>query len=177
MRQILLLRGINVGARNRIPMPSLREQLTGAGFTDVRTYIQSGNVVLSSDSEPDQLARECERHVAEGFGLSIDVLARTDGELSEVVRRNPLAGVAVEPKRYQVTFCSAEPDAGLIAQLGALATPSEKLVAAGREIYAWHPDGVARSKLWAALAGRKLGVTATSRNWSTVTTLLAMAQE
>ncbi len=177
MRQILLLRGINVGARNRVPMPSLRERLTGAGFADVRTYIQSGNVVLSSDAQPDELARECERHLTEGFGLSIDVLARTRDELAEVVRRNALAGVAVEPKRYQVTFCSAEPDAGLVAQLQALAAPTEKLVAVGREIYAWHPDGVARSKLWAALGGRGLGVTATSRNWSTVTTLLAMAQE
>lgn len=177
MRQILLLRGINVGARNRISMPSLRERLTGAGFTDVRTYVQSGNVVLSSDARPDELARDCERHVAEGFGLSIDVLARTCEELSEVVRGNPLASVALEPKRYQVTFCSAEPDAGLLERLQALAAPTEKLVAVGREIYAWHPDGVARSKLWAALGGRKLGVTATSRNWSTVTTLLAMAQE
>jgi len=177
MRQILLLRGINVGSRNRIPMPALRERLIAAGFTDVRTYIQSGNVVLSSDAPPDELARECERHLAEGFGLSIDVLARTSDELSEIVRRNALGGVAVEPKRYQVTFCSAEPDAGLLSQLQALAAPMEKLVAVGREIYAWHPDGVARSKLWAALGGRKLGVTATSRNWSTVTTLHAMAQE
>jgi uncharacterized protein (DUF1697 family) len=177
MRQVLLLRGINVGSRNRISMPSLRERLTAAGFSDVRTYVQSGNVVLSSDASADELARECEQHVAEGYGLSIDIVARTRDELAEVVRRNPLAKVAVDPKRYQVSFCSAEPDRELVKRLGALTAPSERLVAVGRELYAWHPDGVARSRLWAELGGRKLGVTATSRNWRTVTTLLAMANE
>jgi len=177
MRQVLLLRGINVGPRNRIAMPSLRERLTAAGFEDVRTYVQSGNVVLSSDAAPDELARQCERLVEEEYALSIDVLARTRDELAEVVQRNPLAEVALDPKRYQVRFCSAEPDPELVQRLSALATPSERLVAAGRELYAWHPDGVARSRLWAELGGRRLGVTATSRNWRTVTTLLAMAEE
>lgn len=177
MRQVLLLRGINVGPRNRIAMPSLRERLTAAGFTDVRTYVQSGNVVLSSDASPDELARECERLVKQEYGLSVDVLARSGEELAEVVRRNPLANVADDLRRYQVSFCSAEPGDELVHRLSALATPAERLVAVGRELYAWHPDGVARSRLWAELGGRRLGVTATSRNWRTVTTLLAMAEE
>jgi uncharacterized protein (DUF1697 family) len=158
-------------------MPSLRERLTAAGFNEVRTYVQSGNVVVSSDASPDELARECERQVADGYGLSIDVVARTRDELAEVVRHNPLAEVAVEPKRYQVSFCSAEPDRELVRRLASLATHTERFVAVGRELYAWHPDGIARSRLWAELGGRKLGVTTTSRNWRTVTTLLAMAQE
>lgn len=177
MRQILLLRGINVGAHNRIPMPSLRERLTAAGFADVRTYVQSGNVLLSSDASPEELARTCEREISAEYGLSIDVVARTRDELAAVVDRNPLAKVAVNPKRYQVSFCSSAPDDEVIERLDSLVVPPERFVAVGRELYAWHPDGVARSRLWAQLGSRKLGVTATARNWSTVTTLLAMAEE
>jgi uncharacterized protein (DUF1697 family) len=177
MRQVLLLRGVNVGANNRIPMPSLRELLTAAGFGEVRTYVQSGNVVLRSEASPDELARTCEQQIADGFGLSIDVLVRTRDELAEVVRRNPFAKVAINPKRYQVSFCSAEPDSGLVERLDALVAPPEQFVAVGRELYAWQPEGIARSRLWATLGGRKLGVTATARNWRTVTTLLAMAGE
>jgi uncharacterized protein (DUF1697 family) len=74
-----------------------------------------------------------------------------------------------------VSFCSAEPDRALVKRLSALAVAPEQLVAVGRELYAWHPDGVARSRLWAELGGRKLGLDATSRNWATVTALLEMA--
>jgi uncharacterized protein (DUF1697 family) len=177
MRQVLLLRGINVGSGNRISMAPLRERLTEAGFGEVRTYLQSGNVVVSSELSGDQLAAECRRHISEGFGLSIDVLARTAEELAEVVRRDPLAGVAADPKRYQVSFCSAEPDDELLERLNALAAPSERLVAVGREIYGWYPDGAGRSRLAAELSGRRMAVTATTRNWRTVTTLLEMAEE
>jgi uncharacterized protein (DUF1697 family) len=177
MRQIVLLRGVNVGSRNRVAMPALRELLTGAGFQDVRTYVQSGNVVLSSDTSPERLARECERLIADGFGLEIDVVVRARDELAEVVRRDPLGDVATDPKRYQVSFLSAEPEPATVRELEALAAESERLVAIGRELYAWHPEGMGRSRLWARLAGRDLGVTATSRNWTTVRKLLEMADE
>jgi uncharacterized protein (DUF1697 family) len=81
------------------------------------------------------------------------------------------------PKRYQVAFLSAELSPEVIATLEADATASERFVVSGREVYAWTPDGVARSKLWARLAGKSLGVTATARNWTTVTSLLALADE
>jgi uncharacterized protein (DUF1697 family) len=177
MQQVLLLRGINIGPNNRIAMPALREALTGAGFDDVRTYIQSGNVVLSSDATPDELAGECERLIAEAFGLEIPVVVRTRDDLAEVVRRDPLGAVAENPKRYQVSFLSAEPDPEIVAKLAALAAGDERFQAIGREFYTWHSEGVARSRLWAAIADRRLGVTATARNWTTVTTLLAMAGE
>jgi uncharacterized protein (DUF1697 family) len=175
MRQVVLLRGINLGAHNRIAMPQLRELLSGAGYEGVRTHLQSGNVVLGSDASPDQLARDCERLIAERFGLGIDVVVRTRDELAQVVRRNPLGEVAHEPKRYQVSFCSAAPDRETVRKLAARAVEPERFVAIGRELYAWHPAGVARSKLWAQLAGKSLGVTATARNWSTVTRLLELA--
>src|SRR5438477_179999 len=81
------------------------------------------------------------------------VIVRTRAELEQVVARNPLADVAVNPKRYQVTFLSDELDGDVLRQLQARAAESERLVAIGRELYAWHPEGVARSKLWARLAG------------------------
>ena len=176
-KQILLLRGINLGAHNRIGMPELRELLRSAGFQDVRTYLQSGNVVLSSNSSPEQLARDCVQQIALRFGLDIEVVVRTRAELTEVVQRNPLGKVAVNPKRYQVTFMAAEPDPEVVRKLGAAVVPPEQLVVIGREAYAWHPDGIGRSKLSSLLAGRGLGVTATARNWTTVTNLLAIADE
>jgi uncharacterized protein (DUF1697 family) len=174
MLQIVFLRGVNVGSHNRIAMPALRELLTSAGFGDVRTYVQSGNVVLSTDLSPEAVARECGRLVADEFGLEVDVVVRTRDELAAVVERNPLGDVAVDPKRYQVSFLSDELGEKKVRELAAIAVEPERLVAVGRELYAWHPAGVARSRLWARLAGRGLGVTATARNWTTVTKLLAM---
>jgi uncharacterized protein (DUF1697 family) len=175
--QILLLRGINIGARRRIAMPALRALLTGAGFEDVRTYVQSGNVVVSSDAPAAQLGSECERLLAERFGFDVDVIVRTRDELAEVVRRNPLEQVATDPKRYQVSFLEAEPDSEAVAKIAEAKVEPERLVAIGRELYAWHPEGIGRSKLWAKLAGTALGVRGTARNWTTVTTLLEMADE
>jgi uncharacterized protein (DUF1697 family) len=177
MQRIVLLRGINLGSRNRVAMPALRELLTSAGFDDVRTYVQSGNIVLGSDATEERLVSECRKQIAEAFGLDIEVVARTRDDLAGVVERNPLAEVADNPKRYQVSFLSAEPDPEVVRKIGAFAAPAERLVAIGRELYAWHPDGIGRSKLSARLAGPSLGVTATARNWTTVTTLLAMADE
>lgn len=175
--QIVLLRGINLGSRNRIGMPQLRDLLTDAGFADVKTYLQSGNVVLSATGSSEQLARTCERLIAEEFGFDIPVVTRTRSQLAKVVRENPLAKVAVDPKRYQVSFLAGKLSAEVIRKLETAAAPSEQFVVAGREVYAWHPKGVARSKLWTLLAGQGLGVTATARNWTTVTSLLALADE
>ncbi len=174
-RLVVLLRGINLGARNRVSMPDLREALEAAGYDDVRTYLQSGNVVLTSTAPPKKVARDCERLLADRFGLEIAVVTRTRTELARVVERNPLEGVAKDPKRYQVSFLEAKPAAKVVRELEELAAGAEKVVSVGREIYAWHPAGVARSKLWARLAGKNLGVTATARNWTTVTKLLELA--
>jgi uncharacterized protein (DUF1697 family) len=174
-KRILLLRGINIGSNRRVAMPKLRQALAAAGMKDVETYVQSGNVVVSSRKSPDNLAREAQRAIADEFGFDVDVVVRTRDELADVVKRNPLGDVADNPKLYQVSFLSEQPDPDVVAELAKFAHESERLVADGRELYAWHPEGVARSKLWGALAGKKLGVTATARNWTTVTTLLQMA--
>ena len=156
-------------------MPKLREALADAGFEDIQTYVQSGNVVLSSRDSAAKVARACERLIKKEFGLEIPVVVRTRAQLAQVVRRNPLGKVAKNPKRYQVSFLEKKPSAELIHKLEAVAAPTERVVAEGREIYAWHPEGVARSKLWAMLAGKGLGITGTARNWTTVTKLLELA--
>lgn len=175
-RHIVLLRGINLAQRNRVAMPELRVALEEAGFRDVRTYVQSGNVVLSSTRSPERVARDVGALIARRFGFEIAVVVRSRAELEEVVRRNPLAHVASNPSRYLVTFMSGELPADFADDLKAVAT-QEPFAIIGREVYSWHPDGVGRSPLWERLAGKRLGIAGTSRNWTTVTTLLTMADE
>jgi len=175
--QVALLRGINLGPNRRLPMGDLRDLLSGAGYRDVRTYVQSGNVVLSSRLSADRLERELERHILSGFGIDTRVVVRTRDELAAVVALNPLGAIAEDPKRYQVSFLSAEPAAEAIAAIAAADFAPEQFAHHGREIYAWHPDGIHTSALAKLISDRRLGVTATARNWNTVTTLLAMADE
>lgn len=156
-------------------MAQLRSALEEAGFDEVATYVQSGNVVLTSRDPAAKVARAVERLIEQEFGLKIPVVVRTRAQLATVVERNPLGKIAKDPKRYQVSFLEKKPSAALTRKLEEVAAPTERVVADGREIYAWHPEGVARSKLWAMLAGKGLGVTATARNWTTVTKLLELA--
>jgi uncharacterized protein (DUF1697 family) len=174
-QHVVLLRGINLGSRNRIAMGELREALEEAGFKDVRTYVQSGNVVLESTAKPESVGRKVEKLIAERFGLEIPVVVRSRAELARIVKRNPLGKVATDPKRYQVTFLEKELSAKVVRELEEAAAPEERVAVAGREVYAWHPKTIARSKLWTKLAGKTLGATATSRNWATVEALFALA--
>jgi uncharacterized protein (DUF1697 family) len=175
-QHIALLRGVNLGSRNRVAMPALRAALEKDGFDDVRSYLQSGNLVLASSAKADAVARKVQRVIAKEFGLQIAVVTRTRAQLAKVVERNPLAKVAKSPKRYQVSFLDAKPSRAVVRRIEEAADPKERVVVEGREIYAWHPDTIARSKLWALLAGQDLGVTATARNWTTVTKLLELAE-
>jgi len=174
-QHILLLRGINLGARNRIAMPELRDVLTKAGFAGVRTYLQSGNVVLTARGKGEHVAGKVHTLIGQEFGLDIAVVTRTRAELAKIVERNPLAKVAKDPKRYQVSFLDTRPSRDVVRRIEETAGAEERVVVDGREIYAWHPDTIARSKLWALLAGQSLGVTATARNWTTVEKLLELA--
>jgi uncharacterized protein (DUF1697 family) len=176
-RHVVLLRGINIGPRNRVAMPKLREVLVDAGFDDVETYLQSGNVVVGSALSPQKVATACRRAIAEDFGLDLEVLVRSRPQLATIVKLDPLGRVANDPKRYQVTFLAAKPKRELVEELEGLTAGRERIAAHGRELYAWHPDGVARSKLWARLGSKDLGLAATSRNWTTVTKLLELAGE
>jgi uncharacterized protein (DUF1697 family) len=175
VQQVIMLRGINLGPNRRVPMAELRAVFGQAGYEDVRTYVQSGNIVLQSTVKPAALERMAATLISERFGFEVPVVVRSAGQLAAVVKLNPLGDVVSDPKRYQVSFLSEKPGADVVRALKEAAVESERVAFHGREIYAWHPEGVARSKLWNALAGKGLGVTATARNWTTVTTLLEMA--
>jgi uncharacterized protein (DUF1697 family) len=173
--QIALLRGINLGPNRRIAMGELRSLLTELGYGDVRTLLQSGNVVLSSDLGPDELARTLERQIADGLGVDPAVVVRSRDELAEAVERNPLGDLADDPKRHTVHFLSGKPDAAAVRALEAEDVAPEAFAAAGRELYTWHPKGIQKSPLVKLVAKAPLGVTATARNWNTVTKLLELA--
>jgi len=175
-RQVALLRGINLGSNRRVSMGDLRTLLEDQGYEDVRTHLQSGNVVLSSPVSGARLERALERQLADGLGIEVEVLVRSRKQLADVVARNPLGKLAKDPSRYLVSFLRSKPPAKVERELEAADVAPEQFVLEGRELYAWHPGGVQRSKLNKLLA-QKLGVTATARNWNTVTRLLALADE
>ncbi len=172
---VALLRGINLGPNRRLPMADLRALLTGAGYEDVRTYVQSGNIVLAGPGKAADVERELQKLITERFGFEVPVIVRSRAQLARIVAGDPIEGGAQDPKHYVVTFLAEKPSAGAIARLRELARESEQLMTSGREIYTWHPDGQARSKMAVALTAKGLGANATARNWTTVTTLLEMA--
>ena len=172
---IALLRGINIGPAKRVAMADLRALCEKLGYEDVRTYVNSGNVVLTGKGSPRKVERELEEAIAAELGVEVPVVVRTRDELADVVERNPFPEADAEPKRMQVSFLSGKPDAAFVRKLEEQDFSPERFVASGREIYAWHPDGLQRSKLGATLVDKRLG--ATARNWNTVTKLLAMADE
>lgn len=157
-------------------MPDLRKGLSAAGFSDVATYVQSGNVVLSSRAGADAVANRVRRVITQRFGLDIVVLVRSEAEMAQIVRRNPLEHVASNPRRYLVTFMSEEPPAAFADDLRKVAT-QEPFAVIGREVYSWHPDGIGRTPLWERLARKSPSLGATSRNWATVMALLDMARD
>ncbi|MGA2009139.1 MAG: DUF1697 domain-containing protein [Solirubrobacteraceae bacterium] len=171
---VLMLRGVNLGKR-RVPMAELRSLLGEAGFAGVRTYVQSGNVVLESDLAADAVAARAHELISQRFGFDVPVVARSRQRLARVIAADPLAEIVENPKLYQVTFLSGELDGAAAERLQGLVGDGEQLALAGQELYSWHPNGIARSKLAVALGAKWLGVMSTSRNWTTVATLLEMA--
>lgn len=176
-RHVALLRGINLGAVRRVAMDDLRAGLATAGYGDVRTLGQSGNVVLDADSTPQALERDLAAALHAALGLQIAVLARSRDQLAAVVAGDPLAGVWSDPRRYQVSFLGGVPQPGRVAELEVAEVTPEWVAVRGREIYAWHPNGVARSALAALITPRRLGVEVTARSWRTITALLALASD
>ena len=173
-RQIALLRGINLASRNRVSMPDLRRALGEAGYEDVATLVQSGNIVLTSAEKPATLEREISKLVLDEFGVQCATVVRTRDELAKVIERNPIPEGPSTPKLFQVTFFSAEPDAARVAELLEQDFGDERLELIGREAYAWHPGGIHKSKLAREL-GKGLRGDGTARNWNTVTKLLVLA--
>jgi uncharacterized protein (DUF1697 family) len=133
--------------------------------------------VLTSEETGEPLEQALERAIADDLGVESRVVVRTVHELEVIVERNPFADVVDDPKRYQVSFLSAPPEAAVVRALEAADVAPEQVLVSGREIYAWHPGGIQRSRLVKLLTDKQLGVTATARNWNTVTKLLDLARE
>jgi uncharacterized protein (DUF1697 family) len=174
-RLIVLLRGVNLARNRRLAMADLRRLLDELGYEDARTHGQSGNVVLTTTKTPAAVKRELERRIAADLGLETEVFVRTRDELAGVIARDPFAGEVDDPSRYQVSFLSAKPPARAVRELEAADLAPERVAVSGTELYAWHPDGLQRSELAKRLSPKGLGVSATARNWNTVTKLLALA--
>ena len=174
---VALLRAINLGSRNKVAMPALRQALGDAGFTDVRTYVQSGNVIASSPHRsPAKVAETITALVKEEFGLDVPVVVRTADQLHHVVTANPFPDAARErPRLLHVSFLIAEPDPGRVTALHSDESMSEVCRVDGDHLYIDYRDGVQGSRLTSAYFARRLGVDGTARNWRTVTTLAQLA--
>jgi uncharacterized protein (DUF1697 family) len=172
---IALLRGINIGSRRRIAMSDLRAVLTAAGYENVRTLLQSGNVLIEADAEGTVVARDVERRILASFGIDVPVIIRSKAELADVIARNPIAHAAEDPKRYQVSFLSAALEPSVAEMIRAVDVAPEQIVISGSEIFTWHPAGIQQSAASKLLTDRKLGVTLTARNWNTVAKLFELA--
>ena len=185
---LALLRGINVGGRNKVPMAELREVVTSLGYTGVTTYIQSGNVLFTTpETDTAKLASALEAAITGAFGLTSSVVVLSRAELAQILDRNPYPEEP-NPKFVHVVFLNAEPPAALLdriraAQDAAAAKGSRDAVTAiGPALYLHTPDGFGTSELAQVLfrivgtTGGK-GIAATARNWTTATKLLSLCEE
>ncbi len=172
---VALLRGINLAAKRRVGMAQLRELLTEAGYQDVRTHLQSGNVVLRAPARAGQLERELAAAIEAEFGFAVPVIVRSARQLATVIADEPFGDAVTEPKLYQVSFLAGPAPAGTEQRLRALAAGAERVQVSGRQIYAWHPDGIGRSKLASGLGAAAMGVVTTTRNFRTVCALAELA--
>jgi len=173
---VSMLRGINVGGHNRIKMDQLRTSLEALGLQQVKTYIQSGNVVFKADKiSPAALSKKIEAKILSEFGLSISVISRTADEINKTIETNPFLGErGVDPEKLHVTFLSEAPAASALKKLEALTAAPDQSRCLGKELYLYFPNGVSGSSLWKHPLDRVLSVVTTTRNWRTVNALHQM---
>ncbi|HEU0014474.1 MAG TPA: DUF1697 domain-containing protein [Longimicrobium sp.] len=173
-RQAALLRGINVGRAKRVAMADLRALVAGLGYTDVRTLLNSGNVVYTAPGvKPEKAAAAIEKALRERTGVSSRVTVLTAKEVAEIVADNPLADEADNPSRLMVTVLTDPADRTRLEPFAKQDWGDERLALGKRVAYQWCPEGIATSTLVEAV-GRTLGDAATTRNWATLLKLHAL---
>jgi uncharacterized protein (DUF1697 family) len=173
---VALLRGVNVGGKGRLAMAGLRAAAEACGYENVRTYIQSGNLVFVSPSASTQAVAERLREtIADMTQVQPEVIVRTRHELAAVVEQNPYARRGEDAAHLHVVFAGGEEEASL-GSIDLAPYAPEEAVPIGRQLYLFLPTGMGRSKLAADLA-RQTGPSGTTRNWRTVNKLLEMADE
>lgn len=167
-RYVALLRGVNVGRANRVPMAAFRDLLEQAGCTGARTLLNSGNAVFASPGRsPPALADRIRAALAQQLAVDVPVIVKSRKDLAAVVAGNAVARIATDPSRLLVAFTQ---DAKALADLEALSRllhAAERFLVGDHAAYLWCPDGLLASKAAAALLGRP-GHAATTRNWATV---------
>ncbi|WP_127782797.1 DUF1697 domain-containing protein [Rhodococcus sp. X156] len=174
-RYVALLRGINVGRNKRVAMADLRELLTGYGHQAVRTHLNSGNVVFSSDQpDPATLAAQIEQGLADQLGVTAACHVLTGTDLQAVVDSDPFGPRATNGSRYLTHFLFPAPDPALLAAHDPRQLDPENTALGERVIYQWCPDGILQAPPVGGFAEKHLGVAATARNWNTVTKLATL---
>lgn len=175
---IAMLRGINVSGHKIIKMEALRASFAAMGFRDVKTYVQSGNVVFDAGREAaPTIAGKIEKRILRDFGFAVPVFLTTAEKMEETVRRNPFVKKpGIDQSKLHVTFLSGDPPKNAEESLKPLAMKPEEFRILGREIYLYCPNGYGTSKLSNTAIEKKLAVGATTRNWKTVSALLEMAR-
>jgi uncharacterized protein (DUF1697 family) len=172
---IALLRGVNVGGKNVVAMRDLVALFTRAGCDDVRTYIQSGNILFCARAAVARsIAADASSQIKARFGLHVPVILRTRDEMERIVAGNPFLKGDIDPRALHVVFLADRPSAANVASLRCDRSPGDEFDLRGREIYLCLPNGAGRSKLTAAYFDSSLNTVSTQRNWRTATTLLEM---
>jgi uncharacterized protein (DUF1697 family) len=172
VKHVALLRGINVGGKNIVPMKDLAALFTAAGCRDVATYIQSGNVIFTA---PASVLKKLPATVANAFG--VPAVIRSHDELAAAVRANPYLNEGVEPKTLHIMFLAALPAAAAVAALDPDRSPPCRFCVKGQDIYLHLPAGVAKTRITNAWIDSKLSTVSTVRNWNTVLKLLELTRE
>jgi uncharacterized protein (DUF1697 family) len=175
-RYVALLRSVNVAGHGRLAMDELRASIESLGYTDVTTYIQTGNVLFSAASKSETaLVSAIEQRLAEDFGDSPAVILRSVADLRRVGASSPYAKAGADKARHHVTFLATVPPQAALTALKLPPSGRDELVVDGKEVYVHTPDGYANTKYTGTFLERRLGVVSTTRNWNTVTKLCELA--
>lgn len=172
---ISFLRSVNIAGHNLIKMTELSELFKKMGFSDVKTYIQSGNIIfsISDDLTSSDLSDNLEKAILGRFSLQIHVMTRTTRELSEMFSNNPyLKEPDFDPSKSAVLFLHEEPSDAQIQKVKDINYPPDRFKIIGKEIFIYCPNGFGRTKIYTNFFEKKMGVIGTGRNWKTVTTVL-----
>lgn len=173
---VSMLRAVNVGGSSRIKMDALRAVYESLGLADVRTLLQSGNVLFRSGlTDRQQLVKRIMQEIERQLDLEVEVILRTLAEVASIVDRGPVLSPRADKDKLVVMFLAAVPDAAAQAALVKWhkgKEMKEMLEMRGPEIYLYYPDGIGRSKLTSAVIESKLDTAGTARNWNTLTKLV-----
>jgi uncharacterized protein (DUF1697 family) len=175
---IALLRGINVGGKNMLPMKDLIQMFEAAKCDQVRAYIQSGNIIFQTTPKiASTLPEKISAQISKSFSYKIPVILRSVSEMEAIVAGNPFVKSGGVVDLLHVLFLAAAPEPANVAQLDGKRSPPDEFAVKDREVYLRLPNGAGRTKLTNAYFDSKLGVIGTQRNWRTVATLAAMLRE